>query len=372
MKTGRKKNTRLVRAFLAAPSDTRDEKATLLRAIDSINRVTGREERFRIELVHWTTDTYPAVGPDTQSVVNTQIGDYDLLIVVFNQVFGTRTPRANSGTEEEYDRAFLRYLQDTLTARILVYFADPLVRFHSVDPIALAQIKQFRRRLENEGVLYAVYHDISEFERLLSIQLTTACREFLTATRPTHTPELRASVDHRTIQFPDWIAQSRIVLPQSANHFDIDLSPYRRAMLGFHGNLRSQSEYFRFGFKLSGLRPPVLGDVSIQTLDPNMVFHIGKNKGNDTLFYTIYRNGRRFGRDHLLLKKGLDPVVEIAVGFTISQDNVISFQVNRQPVYEDHLPNEARDRLAILTWADENQCEIEFTGISLEIDSTRR
>lgn len=166
----RKTQPRLVRAFLAAPRDTSDEKAALLRAVESINRVTGREERFRIELAHWTTDTYPAVGPDAQSIVNMQIGDYDLLIVVFNREFGTRTPRANSGTEEEYDRALLRYLQDTRSVGILVYFADPLLRFHSVDPIALAQIKQFRRRLEKKGVLFGFQGFSREFARLCAKQ----------------------------------------------------------------------------------------------------------------------------------------------------------------------------------------------------------
>jgi len=368
---GQKRHPRLVRAFLATPRDTPDEKSALLRAIENINRVTGREERFRIELVQWTTDTYPAVGPDAQSVVNAQIGDFDLLIVVFNQEFGTRTPRANSGTEEEYDRAFLRYLQDTLSVRILVYFADPLVRFHSVDPAALAQIKQFRLRLEKEGVLYAIYRDVSEFERLISVQLTSACREFLTAKRPGHAPVLLSSAGHQTISYPDWIAESRIVLPQSANYIEIDLSPHRRASLKFRGTVSSKSAYFRFGFKLSGLRQPIFGDGSIQTSDPNMVFHIGKNKGSDASFYTIYRNGRRFGKDHVLLT-GLDPVEKIAIGFTISRDNVVGFQVNHDTVYEDHLPSEARDRLGILTWADENQCRIEFTDISLEIDPGRK
>jgi hypothetical protein len=363
----RKTQPRLVRAFLAAPRDTSDEKAALLRAIESINRVTGREERFRIELIHWTTDTYPAVGPDAQSIVNMQIGDYDLLIVVFNREFGSRTPRANSGTEEEYDRALLRYLQDTRSVGILVYFADPLVRFHSVDPVALAQIKQFRRRLEKEGVLYAVYLDVAEFERLISVQLTSACRDFLSPKRLTQKPALGSSAMQEILRYPDWIAESRIVLPQSANYFEVDLSPYRRASLKFRGNIRSASSYFRFGFKLSGLRQPILGDGSIQTPDPNVVFHVGKNNGNGALFYTLYRNGRRFGTDHIFLD-GLDATKEIAIGITISRDNVVGFQVNHEQVYEDHLATEARERLVILTWADEHQCKIEFTNISLEID----
>jgi hypothetical protein len=363
----RKRQVRIVRAFLAAPRDTSEEKEALARVVDSVNRVTGREEGFRIDLVHWSTDTHPAIGPDVQSVVNAQIGEYDLLVVVLNREFGSRTPRANSGTEEEYDRAYLRYLRDTHSVGILVYFADPLVRLHSIDPISLSQIYQFQRRLGKEGVLYAMYRDIPEFERIISSQLTNACREFLTNRGHSLKAKTAKPSAGESQRYPDWIAESRMVLPQSANYIDFDLAKYQHASLSFHGKFQSPSPYFRFGFKLSGLRQPVLGDGSVQTPDPNMVFHIGKNLGSDAIFYTIYRNGRRFGKDHLVLA-GIKPSDAIAVGFTLSTDNVVGFCVNGEVAHEDRLPNEARERLCVLTWADEHQCQIEFTEISLDIN----
>lgn len=361
----RTKHTRLVRIFLATPRDTAAEIATVSRAVETINRATGRTSGFRIELLHWTTDTYPGIGPDTQSVVTSQIGDYDLLIVVFHQEFGSSTPRAHSGTEEEYDRAFLRYLQDTSSVSILVYFADPLVRLHSVDPTALGQLKTFRRRLEREGVLYKMYHDLAELERLLSEQLPRACRALLDAPAGPRSPASRPHPEPHSVQYPDWHAESRLVLPQSANYVEYDLSLHRAARLFFHGRFHSDSAYFRFGFKLSALRQPLLGDTSIQTLDPNMVFHIGKNTDSQTLFFTVYRQGRRIGRDHILLHDVSPAGLE--VGFTLEVDNVISFHVSDQTVHEDRLPAEARDRLALLTWADEHQCSITFTNLSLDI-----
>jgi hypothetical protein len=320
---------------------------------------------FRIELLHWTTDTYPAVGPDTQSVVTSQIADYDVLIVVFNQEFGSRTPRANSGTEEEYDHAFLRYLQDTSSVSILVYFADPLVRLHSVDPTALGQLKAFRRRLEREGVLYKTYHDLPELERLLSEQLPRACSASIDLLPDPRSSASRAHPSPQSVQFPDWHAESRLVLPQSANYIEFDLSSYRAAQLHFRGQFHSDSDYFRFGFKLSGSRQPLLGDTSIQTLDPNMVFHIGKNTDHEILFFTVYRQGRRIGRDHVLLQDVSPAGLEF--GFTLAVDNVIAFHVNDETVHEDRLPAEARDRLALLTWADEHQCRITFTNVRLDI-----
>jgi hypothetical protein len=355
---------------LATPRDTAEVAATVFRSVETINRSTGRTEGFRVELLHWTTDTYPAVGPDTQSVVTSQIADYDVLIVALNQEFGSRTPRANSGTEEEYDRAYLRYLQDTSSVGILVYFADPIVRLHSVDPTTLVQLKAFRRRLEREGVLYKMYHDLPELERFLLEQLPRACRAFLDASAGPPSPARRAHVGGpHSIQYPDWKAESRLVLPQSANYIVYDLSQYRAASLSFGGRLQSDSEYFRFGFKFSGLRQPVLGDTSIQSLDANMVFHVGKNTDRETLFFTVYRQGRRIGRDHVLLNDASPAAINLS--FTLAVDNVISFQVNKHTVHEDRLPAEARERLALLTWADEHECAISFTNMRLDVFAER-
>ena len=297
--------------------------------------------------------------------MTSQIADYDVLIVVFNQEFGSRTPRANSGTEEEYDRAFLRCLQDTSSVRILVYFADPFVRFLSIDPTALAQLKDFRRRLEREGVLYKTYHDLPELERLLTEQLPRACHAFLAIQPGPHSTSRRPNPPPLSVQYPDWHAESRLVLPQSANYIEYDLSPHRTTNLRFRGRFHSDSDYFRFGFKFSAARQPLLGDTSIQTLDPNMVFHIGKNTDREVLFFTVYRQGRRIGRDHVLLEDVSPAGLEL--GFTLAVDNVITFRVNDEAVHEDRLPAEARDRMALLTWADEHQCRITFAGGRLDV-----
>lgn len=210
-----------------------------------------------------------------------------------------------------------------------------------------------------------MYHDLPELERLLSEQLPRACRAFLDVPAGPRSRAGRAQLRPQMVQYPDWHAESRLVLPQSANYIEYDLSAHRAARLFFRGRFHSDSEYFRFGFKLCGLRQPLLGDSSIQTLDPNMVFHIGKNTDRETLFFTVYRQGRRIGRDHVLLPD-LSPA-GLEVGFTLAIDNVISFHVNDHTVHEDRLPAEARDRLALLTWADEHQCSITFTNVRLDI-----
>jgi hypothetical protein len=45
--------------------------------------------------------------------------------------------------------------------------------------------------------------------------------------------------------------------------------------------------------------------------------------------------------------------------------------VNQEIVHEDRLPAEARDRLALLTWADEHDCSIAFRNIRLDMTPTQ-
>lgn len=357
-------------SIFSPPDDTAEEKAAVSNAVQTINRVTGRNENFQIEIVHWKTDTYPAVGTDAQSLVNTQVGTYDLILLLFRSRFGTPTSRANSGTEEEYDRARLRYLRNPIDVRIITYFGNPTVRLHDVDPGQLAQIKNFRRRIESEGILYHVYEDTPQFERMVTAQLTEACRDFLSGTQPARPRPSQPPISE-IMRWPDWVAKSRVARPQSANHHtEIDLSPFRQCPISFSGSLCSPSSYFRFGFKLTGISGRLFSEGSIQTQDGNFVFHIGKNKTDEAIFYTVYRNGSRIGKDRQVIDRS-DPAAEITLRFTTSADEIVRFSINSREVYEAHIPRDMRDKLYLLMWADENECEIEFTNIELKILAAR-
>ncbi|MYD31374.1 MAG: DUF4062 domain-containing protein, partial [Nitrospira sp. SB0661_bin_20] len=63
-----------------------------------------------MDVVRWETRTTPGFGKDPQDVINKQISDaYDIFIGIMWTRFGTPTPRAGSGTEEEFLRAYDRY-----------------------------------------------------------------------------------------------------------------------------------------------------------------------------------------------------------------------------------------------------------------------
>ncbi len=162
-----KRRARIVRLFVASPTDTAAEKRIIQATIEDLNRTYGRDEGFHIDLLDWKTDAYPGIGADGQDVINRQIGEYDVFLGLMSTRYGSPTGRASSGTVEEFDRAWARFIEQPETVRIMFYFHDPEVRLSAIDAYELLQIQRFRRRLQELGVLHWVYNDPNE----LGIQL---------------------------------------------------------------------------------------------------------------------------------------------------------------------------------------------------------
>ena len=98
----------LLKVFVASPGDVSEEREVVRDVIDDLNRSVASEKGLTLQVVGWETDARPGFGGDPQSLVNAQIADmtrYDLFIGVLWDRFGTPTPRAGSGTEEEFNRA---------------------------------------------------------------------------------------------------------------------------------------------------------------------------------------------------------------------------------------------------------------------------
>jgi hypothetical protein len=111
--------------FIASPSDTLRERELCERVFSEINQGVGSIFNFRIDSLKWENDVRPSIqNKDGQSIINTEIGDsYDVFVGIMNKKFGTPTPKAGSGTEEEFNNAFQRY-QDKKNVEIAFYFND--------------------------------------------------------------------------------------------------------------------------------------------------------------------------------------------------------------------------------------------------------
>jgi diguanylate cyclase (GGDEF)-like protein len=214
-----------VRLFVASTNDLAEEHAAMRVVIDELNHSIASDRKLVLELVSWHTHAWPGVGTDPQDVINQEVGSSDIFIGIIWKRLGTPTPRAASGTVEEFERAYARWLSRKYP-QILLYFKCTPFFPQSLEEIEnLAQVTTFRMRLRDKGVLYWEYRDMAEFQRDFRQHLSSV----LLSSTPAPSVPSRAKPDPET--FMDRLADLKMlfealpllrVLPVSVIHVDLD------------------------------------------------------------------------------------------------------------------------------------------------------
>ena len=174
------RDDRVFSVLVACPSDVQEEAGLVRRAVEEVNLGMASLQAARLEVVDWQTHASPGIGSDPQDVINQQLPeDYDIFLGVMWARFGTATPRAGSGTEEEFERALTRHQANPSGVRILFYFKQASLRPDAIHPAQLQKVQAFRERLKREGVLYRDFGSSDEWERLVRQHLTMQLRALL-------------------------------------------------------------------------------------------------------------------------------------------------------------------------------------------------
>jgi hypothetical protein len=176
---------KVYKIFLASPGDTKEERQIVEEIVSEINSTTGEQQNYIIKLLKWENDTYPDFGVDGQDVINKQLGiDYDIFIGIMWTRFGTPTSRADSGTVEEFERAYKK-LQDGGKVKIMFYFNGAPIPQDRLDIEQIIQVKSFKEKIEKLGAYHWTYCLKEEFSRLLRKHLLRQLHELTnTLNRP--------------------------------------------------------------------------------------------------------------------------------------------------------------------------------------------
>jgi len=129
--------------------------------------------------------------------------------------------------------------------------------------------------------------------------------------------------------------------------------------------VKSNSEFYRFGFKLFRTDGKLFGDGSIQSSDNNLVIHFGKDLLSEELFITSYKNGIREAVDKYLNQK--QPSGGTVIELTIDAENFLHFNVNEKEVYKTLINKEIRQEIYMLAWADAHEYEVRVESIELAL-----
>lgn len=164
---------KIYKLFIASPSDTAVERDICDKVIDELNTTLGDTFCFRIESIRWENNVRPVLkNVDGQSEINSQVGqEFEIFIGIMNKKFGTPTPRAGSGTEEEFNNAFTRF-KDKGDVEVIFYFNDaPPNKLSEINPEEWGKVVEFKKVLAQYGI-YGLYHGAQDFEDQLRKHLT--------------------------------------------------------------------------------------------------------------------------------------------------------------------------------------------------------
>ncbi|MGB0888412.1 MAG: hypothetical protein ACPGSL_09835, partial [Vicingaceae bacterium] len=181
--------------FIASPSDTIKEREICTKIINEINRSIGQSYNFRIDTLKWEENTRPSVGEYSQKIISEQLGtDYDIFIGIMYKKFGTKTKSANSGTEEEFNNAYNKYIKSE-DVEIMFYFNDEPTKLSQVDTDQYEKVKLFKRKIADLGVYYWNYDGIENFEENLRNHLYDYfLNKYNKTSNSSHTESLKDSI----------------------------------------------------------------------------------------------------------------------------------------------------------------------------------
>ncbi|TXN37730.1 DUF4062 domain-containing protein [Flagellimonas hymeniacidonis] len=170
-------NIKRYRVFLASPGDIPGERVKVGKVIEELNLVLA-SRKILLELVKWESHAYPSIGTDAQDVINKQINDqYDIFLGIMWSRFGTPTKRADSGTLEEFERAYNRLLNNPNSIKIMFYFKDKPIPPSEIDPEQIRKIQNFKKSLQSLGALYWTYKRPKKLESIIRIHLLKVINE---------------------------------------------------------------------------------------------------------------------------------------------------------------------------------------------------
>ncbi len=170
----------VLEVFIASPGDVTPERRVLEGVVSEFNLTWGNRHRVHLELVKWETHSRPAIGDDAQDVINRQVGDeYDIFLGIMWGRFGTPTARAESGTEEEFQRAYDR-LKKGDQVQIMFYFKDAGIPPSKLDGEQIAKVQAFKKKIADEyGGLYYQFETTDEFQTKVRIHLSKVVQDWL-------------------------------------------------------------------------------------------------------------------------------------------------------------------------------------------------
>ena len=141
--------------FLASPGDVPTERRYVEEIITDLNRTVASDKGVILQVVSWENDAFPGYGQDAQALINAQIAEmakHALFVGIMWNRLGTPTPRAASGTVEEFERA-VEALKDKGQPDIWFYFRQSASKLDTEEQLEQRKkVLAFKKQVQANGL----------------------------------------------------------------------------------------------------------------------------------------------------------------------------------------------------------------------------
>jgi hypothetical protein len=152
---------KIYKVFCASPGDVTAERDQLKSAITTWNNMND-DKHVELRFLGWEEDAISQFGVDPQQAINEQLGqEFDIFVMIVGKRIGSATPRAKSGTVEEFLAAVNRW-QATGYPKIGMYFKDQAVNVLDESPEQIKGVIDLYQQVRSMG--YVVRFKKGEFE----------------------------------------------------------------------------------------------------------------------------------------------------------------------------------------------------------------
>ncbi len=351
-----------IRVFLSSPGELEEHRQIVRELCSELNGENAGSVNLKYSLSEWPRTIAATVAPYLQGAINQQVSEYDVLICLVSHRMGTPTPRASSGTEEEFDRAYEQHLVSG-HPQLLIYFSDIPTKLSEIDPAQLAQVRVFRQKLLRLGVLAQKYCSLDELRELLRTGLSYAAKASNRHVSAAPTNSKATQSLERMQSLPAVTLQSRLFNPQWADYLTIPLAEYRGKDFAVCWRMETDWEYFRQGFKLTESKEPVLSAGGVQTTGTNLLVHLGRNSGDREWFVSPYKHGLRLTKDQPLA--GTQGKASANCEVRVSSTGQVVFAVDGVDIHADFLVIDGYPQMYLLAWGDEHNFACKITDIEI-------
>lgn len=163
-----------IKVFLSCPGDLKDFLPVVDKFLNYENIDLIKNHNIRLELKHWKKNIYPGKGaPRVQDSINEQLVlSCDIYVGILWTRFGMPPgvrldgKKYGSGTEEEFFAAL------DLDKELWFFFCDIPINPSKIEPEQLKKVIEFKKRLQEQHILYIDFEKIEELERKLKFNLS--------------------------------------------------------------------------------------------------------------------------------------------------------------------------------------------------------